>query len=201
VVFVASTSDVGLALSRLKKTRLLSFDASRVVSQQAQVLEDSSRIDIVGLDSISNCGHTSFTLSSGAATSHRDVHVKQTSVLRDSEREEDALSLRRQKEVLKQWLLVDGNFATSRLYVSDCNSVLALTRAPRFSNRVEFGLSFLMGQCSTQVEQVNAVELNVIVRVKIVVLPLHRHDSAVLVISLLGKMSAQVVLKEGILLQ
>lgn len=88
-----STPDVGLTLSGLEETRLFPFDASWVVPQQPQVLQDSSSVHIISLDRVRNRGDAGLALSGGAATAHIDVHIEQTSVLGDCEGEEDALSL------------------------------------------------------------------------------------------------------------
>ena len=86
--------------------------------------------------------------------------------------------------------MVDSNLATASSHICDSNRILALTRAPCFTNGIKGGLTLLVWQRSAQIKQVNTVKLDIVVGVKVVILALQRHNCAILVISLLGKVGS-----------
>ena len=93
VLNLCSTTHVGLALSSFKQTRFLSLHTARVVPQQTQVFKHCSRVDIISLNRIGDCWHTSFALPSGATASDINLNVEQARVVCDCKRQQNALSL------------------------------------------------------------------------------------------------------------
>jgi hypothetical protein len=69
-----------LSFSRLDEASFLSFDATRIVPEKAQVFEGGSSRDIKALNSFGDSGDASFTLASQTTSNDFDINIKQTSV-------------------------------------------------------------------------------------------------------------------------
>jgi len=198
--YVCSSSSVDLSLSSLDKTRLLSLHSARVVFQQSQVFEDRACVNIKALKSASNSGNTSLSLARESTSLHIDIHIKQARVLSHCQRQQDAVPLRRNVEVLKHWLVVDGNLATASLDIDHGDRSLTFSTTPSAANLIKFSFSLLLGQVTTEVEQVDAVKLDPVVGVDFVRAVNCGESVFREGVRELGQVSSQVMLVEGVLL-
>jgi hypothetical protein len=109
--------------------------------------------------------------------------------------------LARKHEILQKRAVVHRDLTISSLHVGNSNGSFTLSTSPSLSTDVQFWLTFFLGQRSAEIEKIDSVEFYVIIRVQIMRAIGSTQSKLALVLSKLSKMSAQVVLVEGILFE
>jgi hypothetical protein len=84
-----------LSFSSLDETSFLPFDTTRIVPEKTQVFQGGSGGDIKALNGFGNGRNASFTLSSETTSNYFNVDIEQAGVGGDSQRQKNAVSLRR----------------------------------------------------------------------------------------------------------
>jgi len=145
------------------QTWFLSFHASWVVLQHLQILKRASCASVVILQSSSQSRHASFSLASVTTSSNSNVHIKHTSVARDSERLQDSVPVLRLVEVLNKWLSIYHDSPCAGSHVYNGLRGLALAESPGTTRGIKLWFTLFLGQSSSEIEEVDTVVLGEVV--------------------------------------
>ena len=139
-----SSTSVDLTFSSLYATILLSFDISRIMSHQSEVLQDWSCLDIVILNGLSHCGDNWLSLASETTTMHPDVDIEEARVLSNHERQKNSVTLACKSEVVKHILSIDIDSTLAWLHTNNWVRGLALTETPWCTAWIELSLTVFL---------------------------------------------------------
>lgn len=127
------------------------------------MLQWTSCLDIVVLESLGKSRDDSFALARGATTPDSDIHIEHASVRGHRQGLQKSVSLRGHVEILYHGLAIHRDFSSACLDIDHGRGGLALTEAPGLSFLIEFGLSWLLRQNPAEVKEVDPVKLGEVV--------------------------------------